>query len=122
MAYPISYAGGVSGSMTKRHRKRGKSQSTAQPSAHYDNLIRLREDNPKAFEQLGEETQRSVERYELEQLAPTFEYRAGHERLLELRQRAPAVFALLSQETREMVERYAESKRAHEIVNAQEGQ
>jgi hypothetical protein len=106
--------------MTKRHRKRNKSQPTAQPSAHYDNLIRLREDNPKAFEQLGEGTQQSVERYELEQLAPSFEYRAGHERLLELRHRSPKVFARLSTETREMVERYAESKRAHEIVNSDE--
>jgi hypothetical protein len=106
--------------MTKRHRKRNKSNLTAQPSAHYDNLIRLREDNPRAFEQLGEGTQQSVERYELEQLAPTFQYRAGNERLLELRQRSPAVFALLSRETREMVERYAESKHAHQIVNASE--
>jgi len=106
--------------MTKRHRKRGKSHLTAQPSAHYDNLIRLREDNPRAFEQLGENTQQSVERYELEQLAPTFEYRAGHERLLELRQRLPNIFALFSPETREMVERYAESKRAYQIVHASE--
>jgi hypothetical protein len=106
--------------MTKRRHKRGKSHLTAQPSAHYDNLIRLREDNPKAFEQLGEGTQQSVERYELEQLAPSFEYRAGTERLLELRGRAPHIFALFSPETREMVERYAESKRAYEIVNAAE--
>jgi hypothetical protein len=108
--------------MTKRHRKRGKSNAAAQPSAHYDNLIRLREDNPKAFEQLGANTQQSVERYELEQLAPAFEYRAGHERLLELRQRSPRVFALLSPETRQMVERYAETKRAYQIVNASEDQ
>ena len=106
--------------MTKRHRKRNKSQLSAQSSAHYDNLIQLREDNPKAFEQLGEGTQQSVERYELEQLAPSFEYRAGHERLLELRQNLPKVFARLSTETREMVERYAESKRAYQIVNNDE--
>jgi hypothetical protein len=86
-------------------------------SAHFDNLIDLRESNPQAYARLGEQPRQSVERYEAGQLAASFEYRPGTERLIELRERLPRVYARFSPQTKKMVEEYLGKKRAFELVN-----
>jgi hypothetical protein len=85
-------------------------------SMHMDNLIDLRERNPQAYARLGERPRLSVERYEAERLAESFEYRPGTERLIELRERLPRVYALFSPETKKMVEDYLGRKRAAALV------
>lgn len=103
--------------MKKRKRKDHFGKSERPTNAHFENLIELRESNPRGYARLGDGPNRAVENYENEQMASTFEYRAGAEQLLDLKKRLPAVYARLSAETKVMVERYAERKRAHEIVN-----
>ena len=102
--------------MTKHHKKHRRSDAQAAPSTHFDNLMTLRADNPQAYERLGDETHKSVERYELEQLASDFEYRAGMERVLELKDRLPNVYASFSEEMRKSVEAYAQRRHAHQFV------
>jgi hypothetical protein len=76
----------------------------------------MRDDNPQAYERLGESTHQTVEKYELRRLAVSFQPHPGNESLLELSERLPEVFARLSQSTREEVDRYAASKRAFRIT------
>lgn len=102
--------------MKKRRKKHFTEESRLKSSAHFENLIELRESNPQGYARLGEGPNRAVEKYEVEQLASTFELRVGTERLLELRERAPKVYAQFSKETRRRVEEYAERKRANDIV------
>ena len=100
--------------MTKQDKKTG--QSSAAANSHFDNLLALRDSNPRAYERLGEHTRQSVERYELKQVALTFEYREGMERMLELKERLPGVYANFSEEMKRKVEAYAKKKRAYQIV------
>ena len=86
-------------------------------SAHFDNLIDLRERNPQAYARLGEQPRQSVERYEAGQIAASFEYRPGTERLIELRERLPRIYDLFSPETKKVVEDYLGKKRASALVN-----
>ena len=102
--------------MKKRKRRNQSGDPERTADSHFENLIELRERNPVGYARLGENSNRSVEKYEMEHLASTFEYRDGTERLLELRERLPAVFARLSENTKRMVDGYAERKRAYEIV------
>lgn len=103
--------------MKKRKRKDQFNRPERPANTHYENLIELRETNPQGYARLGEGPNRSVEEYEMERLASTFEHRVGTERLLELKERLPRVFARFSDETKLMVERYAERKRAYDLVN-----
>lgn len=103
--------------MGKRHRRSHGAGGTSSPSPHYENLVKLREDNPQAYERLGENTHQTVEKYQLSQLAVHFEHHPGNESLLELSERLPEVYARLSQSTRDEVDRYAASKRAFRITN-----
>lgn len=105
--------------MKKRRNKQHFNRPSQPTNTHFENLIDLRESNPQAFARLGDGPNQAVEKYENEQLASTFEYRAGTERLLELKERLPSVFARFSDETRQMVERYAERKKAYDIVTGQ---
>lgn len=108
--------------MGKRHRRAHKAGKETAPNQHYDNLVRLREQNPQAYERLGDATHQTIEQYELTQLAETFEQHPGNESLLELSRRLPEVFARLSQSTRDEVDRYAARRRAFDIVNEDEAQ
>lgn len=90
-------------------------------SAHLDNLIEMREQNPQAYARLGERPRQAVEWYEARQLAATFEYRPGTERLIELKGRLPLVYSLFSSATKKMVEEYLGRKRASQIVNESAG-
>lgn len=103
--------------MKKRKRKEHVGRPERPTNAHFENLIELRESNPKGYARLGEGSNHALENYENEQLASTFEYRAGAEQLLDLKKRLPAVFARLSDETKRKVEDYAERKQAHEVVS-----
>ena len=103
--------------MGKRHRRSHGAGAASSPNQHYENLVKLREDNPQAYERLGESTHETVEKYELSQLAVHFQPHAGNERLLELSERLPEVYARLSQNTRDEVDRYAASKRAFIITS-----
>jgi hypothetical protein len=89
--------------------------------SHIDNLRDLREQNPRAYERLGEGPRQTVETYEAVQLAADYEHRPGKERLLELRDRLPRVYARFSPETKRKVEEYMARKRAHGIVAALPG-
>ena len=102
--------------MGKRHRRSHGTGGSSSPSPHYENLVKLREDNPQAYERLGESTHQTVEKYELSRLAVGFQPHPGNESLLELSERLPKVFARLSQTTREEVTRYAACKRAFRIT------
>jgi len=102
--------------MGKRHRRSHGTGGASTPNPHYENLVRLREDNPQAYERLGESTHQTVEKYELSRLAISFQPHPGNESLLELSERLPEVFARLSRTTREEVDRYAASKRAYRIT------
>ena len=103
--------------MGKRHKRAHGAGGASSPSPHYENLVQLREDNPQAYERLGESTHQTVETYQLSQLAVRFEPHPGNERLLELSERLPEVYARLSQSTRDEVDRYAASRRAFRITN-----
>jgi hypothetical protein len=102
--------------MGKRHRKKHHAGETPPANSHYENLVKLREDQPQAYERLGEETRQNVEEYEMSKFAATFQFNPGNESLLDLSQRLPEVFALLNQDIRDEVERYGASKRAHETI------
>jgi hypothetical protein len=103
--------------MKKRKNKNKFNGPIRSTNTHFENLLDLRECNPKAFARLGDGPNRAVENYELEQLATQFEHREGTERLLELSERLPNVFSRFTDETKRVVARYAERKRAYEIVN-----
>lgn len=103
--------------MGKRHKRSHGMGGTHSPNPHYENLVKLREDNPQAFERLGESTHQTVEKYELSRMAVRFQPHPGNEKLLELSERLPEVFARLSQSTRDEVDRYAANKRAYRITN-----
>lgn len=107
--------------MGKRDRKQQQS-SGDRPTAnsHYENLVKLREEQPQAYERLGAETHQQVERYQMGKDAAAFQFHAGNERLLELSERLPEVFALLSPRVRVEVERYGALRRAHRTVHADE--
>ncbi|MEA2176268.1 MAG: hypothetical protein QOD00_3860 [Blastocatellia bacterium] len=102
--------------MGKRHRKKHQAGETPPSNSHYENLVKLREDHPQAYERLGEETHQNVEEYEMSKFAATFEFNPGNESLLDLSLRLPEVFALLNQNIRDEVERYGASKRAHQAI------
>jgi len=102
--------------MDKKDKKISRPEPPAAVNTHFDNLLALRDSNPQAYERLGEHTRQSVERYELEQVASTFEHREGMERMLELKKRLPDVYANFSGEMKRKIEEYAEKKRAHLIV------
>jgi broad specificity phosphatase PhoE len=107
--------------MGKRHRRaHGATGRDSGPNQHYENLVKLREQNPQAYERLGDATHQTIEKYQLGQLAQTFEQHPGNESLLELSRRLPEVFARLSQSTRDEVERYAARRRAFDMVNEEE--
>lgn len=104
--------------MGKRHRRaHGAAGRDSAPNQHYENLVKLREQNPQAYERLGESTHQTIEKYQLGQLALTFQPHPGNESLLELSRRLPEVFARLSQSTRDEVARYAARRRAFDMVN-----
>jgi hypothetical protein len=102
--------------MGKRHRKKHQAGETPTANSHYENLVKLREDHPQAYERLGEETHQNVEEYEMTKFAATFEFNPGNESLLDLSLRLPEVFALLNQNIRDEVERYGASKHAHQAI------
>jgi hypothetical protein len=106
--------------MGKRHRKKHPAGQPPPANSHYENLVKLRQDQPQAYERLGAETHQNVEQYEMGKFAATFRFNPGNESLLELSLRLPEVFARLSQSVRDEVERYGASKRAHMIIYAEE--
>ncbi|HEY0005507.1 MAG TPA: hypothetical protein VGB17_11910 [Pyrinomonadaceae bacterium] len=106
--------------MGKRNRRFQRAAGSSSGNPHFENLVKLREGNPQAYERLSEETHQTVERYQMSQLAKTFEYNPGNESLLELSERRPEVFALLNQRIREEVEQYAASRRAHKVVQEEQ--
>jgi broad specificity phosphatase PhoE len=106
--------------MGKRHRRAHGAGRQSAPNQHYENLVKLREQNPQAYERLGDATHETIEQYELGQLAQTFQQHPGNESLLELSRRLPEVFARLSQSTRDEVDRYAARRRAFNIVKEED--
>jgi hypothetical protein len=95
------------------------------PSAHYENLIRLRRENPAAFARLGPATHAAVTQYESDmrlyqeaeqrrQLAARYRYNEAYEKLLLMKGSDPATFARLSPETQRAVEQYAAAREAYE--------
>lgn len=103
--------------MTRRRKKRGFERQAAFANVHFDNLIKLRDNNPQAYARLGDGPHKAVENYELEQTAVLFEFRPGIERMLDLRERRPEVYARFTSETKQSVEMYLERKKAYMAVN-----
>jgi hypothetical protein len=103
--------------MTKRKNRNKFNRQQSTTNAHFENLLDVREINPKAFARLGDGPNMAVENYEVEQLASEFEKREGIERLLDLRERLPNVFAQFTDETKRTVARYAERKHAFDTIN-----
>ena len=108
--------------MGKRHRKHQQRGGAPAADTHYENLVKLREEQPQAYERLGAETREQVELYEMGKEAAAFQFNPGRESLLDLSLRRPEVFARLSPQLREEVERYGTLKRAHLTVQEDEGQ
>jgi hypothetical protein len=106
--------------MGKRHRKRHPAGEPPPANPHYENLVKLREDQPQAYERLGEGTRQNVEKYEMSKSAATFKFNPGNESLLDLSVRLPEVFALLNQSIRDEVERYGATRRAHQVMQEED--
>lgn len=106
--------------MGKRHRKQHQRGETPPADTHYENLVKLREEQPQAYERLGAETRQQVELYEMGKYAASFQFNPGNESLLELSRRRPEVFALLSPRVREEVEQYSALRHAHMAVQEDE--
>jgi hypothetical protein len=102
--------------MGKRHRKKHQAGTPPPANPHYENLVKLREDQPQAYQRLGAETHQNVEKYEMGKFAASFEFNPGNESLLDLSIRLPEVFARLSQHIRDEVQRYGVTKRAHQTI------
>jgi len=106
--------------MGKRHRKKHQAGQLPPANSHYENLVKLREDQPQAYERLGEETRQNVEKYEMSKSAAIFEFNPGNESLLDLSLRHPEVFAMLNQSIRDEVERYAATKHAYQVIEEED--
>jgi hypothetical protein len=106
--------------MGKRHRKKHQPGGPAPANSHYENLVKLRQEHPQAYERLGEETRHNEEKYEMSKSAATFEFNPGNESLLDLSIRHPEVFAMLNQSIRDEVQRYGVTKHAHEVMKEED--